>query len=143
MKEFAPELQPTGFVMPKADGSFSFSDSEDGVAVLLLQVWSGNDLLDVIAWQWGRPSPWWMLRRAATYLGHAELERRHLDGKPIRVVGTPQDWLRDGGHAICVLDWSAPLSPLLRGQQVICTTSGLQRRLDAKLRVDTCRRGAA
>ncbi|WP_298196587.1 hypothetical protein [Novosphingobium sp.] len=71
-------------------------------------------VIDLIALYLDQPSAWYWRRGTAWALGGHLLE--HWQGEPLPIVATPLDWLRAGGEAVCLLDWSpkSPAWPLLR-----------------------------
>jgi hypothetical protein len=72
------------------------------------------EIFDLIAVRSSDPARWLWRNGRAWALG-ADLIGR---GAPLRVVPTPFDWLREGGQALCILDWAAPAYcwELLRGE---------------------------
>jgi hypothetical protein len=88
-----------GFYEPDADG--------EAAAILPVCVLNGFSLLDVvdlIAWKTSRPSAWrWRIGQ-----GWALGEHLLDDGLQVLVISTQLDWLKVGGKALCILDWSAP-----------------------------------
>lgn len=90
---------PEGLYEPDPDG--------EAAAILPVCQWNALGLVgvvDLIAWKTGMPSDWrWRV-------GHGWALGDHLldDDLPVPVVATPLDWLKAGGDALCILDWSAP-----------------------------------
>jgi len=141
----APELDAFGYIQPRADGSFDFGEADDGMPALLLPVFDLRDEhIETIAWRWGRAaSPWWLWRKTITYLGELEIERHRLCSprRPIRFVETPADWLTDAGHAVCIVDWAAPIGPLLDEiGEIACATLALERRLRSVVAAEAARK---
>lgn len=70
--------------------------------------------LDLIAFRADRPAHWLWRTGNGWALGGGALE--NWQGEPVVAVATPLDWLRAGGEALCVLDWSddSPVWPKLR-----------------------------
>lgn len=140
-----PEFDGFGAITPHSDGSFSFAEPGDGMPALLLPVFDlRGEHIETIAWRWGRAaSPWWLWRKSISYLGELEIERDRLCSprRPIRFVATPADWLADAGHAICIVDWAAPIGPLLDELgEIVCSTSALERRLRAAVAAEAARK---
>lgn len=132
----APELEPFGYITPREDGTWEPASSGDGLFAMLLPVWSLNDeLLDTVAWGFGEPFKWWRRHGHVTYLGLHEIDRhKSFPEKPLRLVANPSEWLRDGGLAVCILDWSAPLLPLMDELgEVVCEDPEVEKRLREKL----------
>ena len=104
-------------IEPGADGLFNYS--EDGLPACLVAVvdyWrepADAGIFDIVAFASDNLSRWWGRTGAAFALGDHLLEGL----EPVRVVGTPADWLARGGDALCILDWSADSQawPALRG----------------------------
>ena len=146
------ELEPFGWVAPDADGTWQPTVPDDGLYCCKLQVWGArSELLDVVAWEFGHPSPWWLRWGYANFLGLAAIWRAKvpaLNQRVTRLVATPRDWLRDRGESICILNWDAPLLPLLDDLgDVICETPALEAQLRSAIEIETNRhiriRGAA
>lgn len=80
----------------------------DGPLHLILPVWDGADLIDLVAFRSGNPADW----RLRTGLGLAlGLERgceRHDWDDEVTLSLTPLEWLRNGADGLCIVDWDAP-----------------------------------
>jgi hypothetical protein len=89
------------------------TDDADGVECLLLQVFGPHEtLIDVVAWEMGAPTRWWLRYGTAAHLGEAAIALANSERKPVELVGTPREWLSRNGRAVCVLDWSADLATI-------------------------------
>lgn len=62
------------------------------------------EIVDLIAVRSSDPARWLWRDGQGWALGAGLIGR----GAPLRVVPTPFDWLREGGDALCILDWGAP-----------------------------------
>jgi hypothetical protein len=65
-------------------------------------------LCDLIAFRSDKPLAWLGRTGAAWCLGADCLSDYLMDGALVRLRATPLDWLKAGGHGLCVVDWSAP-----------------------------------
>lgn len=141
-------VRPFGWIMPAADGTFQETEEGDGICAKMMPVWGFNgDVLDIVAWPFGATSPWWLRHGAVSWLGLHELWRQGRvppgedlvpfvtpSDRPLRLVPTPADWLRDGGCALCVLRWDVPILPLLEAAGgVVCSTVALEKRVKRKV----------
>jgi hypothetical protein len=120
------------------DGLFELN--ANGADALIMPVtriqpadWCGFDMshlevVDLIALRTAEPDRWWWRVGTGWALG-----TEHLGcDAPLRVVATPLDWIAAGGHALCILDWSAPgwCWDLLRSElQLVLPDNRLRRRL--------------
>jgi hypothetical protein len=128
-----------GWIKPLPSGLFVPSEDGVGVFTKLLDVFEpdSSEPVDTVAWAFGGRSPWWLCNGTASYLGAFHLWRRDNLGRPVRLVPTPADWLADVGQALCILDWSRPVLPLLLAVgAVVPTTPALGRRLAAAVTRD-------
>ena len=88
-----------------------FEPDADGVAVVVQPAMiadpepGDHGIRDLIAWRSSDPSRWWWRDGGGWLLGEHLLEDR---GEPVACVETPLDWLKVGGEALCILDWTAP-----------------------------------
>lgn len=106
------ELQPSAMIEAFADGTWQ--PSETGFEALLLPVSEvGGGVIDVVAWQIGEPSIWWLRRGVASYVGEHELILARRDRRPVRLVATPKEYLALWGYAVCILDWRADVRAIL------------------------------
>jgi hypothetical protein len=86
-------------------------------------------IADLIAWRSSDPSRWWWRMGAGWVLGEHLMEDR---GEPVLCVETALAWLKSGGAALCVLDWSAPpqfWSALRHGPDLRFTCPNLRARV--------------
>lgn len=135
-----PELEPFAYIAASADGTWEPATDEDGTQACLLAVWSDDgQLIDTVAWQFGQPSRWWLRWKNVAYIGEDYIERIiTTNAKSVRFVATPRDWLHDAGEAVCVVDWSRPILPLLdQLPGVVCATPALEKRLREKIAAET------
>jgi hypothetical protein len=85
-----------------------FEHHPEGFEALCLPVHDiDGDAIDIVAWQDGAPARWWLWRGAATVLGERAVWQSGLHGKPVKLVGTPADWIGADPMTACVLDWTA------------------------------------
>jgi hypothetical protein len=92
----------------------SFELDEAGLLAILLPVELDREIkIDTIAWTPDRPRRWFFERHVATHLGDRALRRAQWYQRPIRLVATPTDWLRDPQATTCILDWRANIRAIL------------------------------
>lgn len=92
------------------------------------------DCIDLIAFNSREPDRWTWRVGTAWALGEHLIEE--VD-QSLRLVSTPLGWLRDGGDAACVLDWSdnSPAWRHLRmAEELITDCPDLRNKLVAKIR---------
>ncbi|WP_126174359.1 hypothetical protein [Altericroceibacterium xinjiangense] len=93
------------------------------------------ELVDLIAFRTSSPASW--LWRTGTGWALGEDQLIFPNGDPLLLVSTPLEWLRAGGTAVCLLDWSAS-SPawahLLTSGELLTDTPHLAARIDRALR---------
>jgi hypothetical protein len=82
-------------------------------------------LIDVVAVELTTQSPWWLRRGRAAFLGEDVLEYSLRRGWPVWLTGTPDEWLAMNGFALCVLNWSVDLYPILSRVQLVVERSDL------------------
>jgi hypothetical protein len=105
--------QQTVFGVARASlaGDGLYEPDPDGVPVVIQPVMVAERELgdagisDLIAWRSSDPSRWWWRHGVGWLLGEHLLEDR---GEPVPCVETPLAWLKTGGQAVALLDWSAP-----------------------------------
>lgn len=91
------------------------------------------DCIDLVAFNSREPERWAWRTGIAWALGEQLIEM----GQDIRLVSTPLSWLRLGGEAACILDWSdsSPAWAYLRAaRRLIVEDPILQKRLERRLR---------
>jgi hypothetical protein len=84
-------------------------------------------LVDLVAFRTSAPAIWHWRVGSAWAIGE-ELIVADC-GEPVELVATPLDWLRTGGSAACILDWSeaSPAWAYLRALPEIVVTDDLLR----------------
>jgi hypothetical protein len=125
------------WIEPAADGTFGFSaDPGVGLWARMIPIIEGEEIVDVVAWERGAPSPWWLLRGNVTHLGRHAADLACASGRPLTLTATPERYLDyHAGHALCVVNWSADLRAIFEGvREIRCETPALARRLNAGLR---------
>jgi hypothetical protein len=116
-----------------SDRSFQLDQSGALATLIPIELHDGT-AIDAVAFLAANPRRWWTEKLAATHLGDTELNRAQWYQRPIRLVATPADWLRDP-QTICVLDWwSCDLRALFGDvPKVICASDGQERFLRRRL----------
>lgn len=134
-------IEPFAVILPSAAGTWEPATGGDGLDACLLVARDADDeIVDVVAWELGSPSAWWLRWGEATILGALEVELCRLRERPLRVVPTPKAWLDEAGCALCVLNWDARLLPILDGIELRPSSPALERRLRAKLAQEAAER---
>lgn len=120
-------------------GEGVFQPSPDGFAACVVAVvwpearaFGDAGLFDLVAFRSSNPRKWWLRCGNAFSLGEHLLDRP----EPLRVVGTPADWLAASGDALCILDWSdaSPIWSALRcGPPLSFSDQGLRQQVQAAL----------
>jgi hypothetical protein len=116
-------------------GDRSFQLDETGPVATLLPVELEHGVeIDTVAWLHDRPRPWFFQLHVATRLGDRALRQAQWYQRPVRLVATPADWLRDS-QTVCVLDWwSCDLRGLFGDvPKVICASDAQMRFLLRRL----------
>ena len=93
----------------------------DGPLHLVLPVWDGHDLIDLVAFRSGNPTGWRLRNGHGLALGlERGLERHHWE-EEVELTTTPLDWLRNGADGLCIVDWDAPeLHMLATLPRIVC-----------------------
>ena len=134
------ELHPRpSFVLtkiePRADGTFRPTESGAWAATVGI-----NDrderLCDFCAWFLGDEWHWWLRRGDQCHiLGAHKLAFAADCHKTIKLVSTPEAWVRSRGDGVCLLKWDLDFAPLFEGVgRVECDSSSLERRFIKMLR---------
>jgi hypothetical protein len=120
----------------------SFELDETGTLAVLLPVELDPEIeIDTVAWLPDRPRPWLFERHVATHLGDRALRRAQWYQRPIRLVATPADWLRDPQATTCILDWRANIRAILGDvADIHCWPPDLAKLLDRRLREQVAHR---
>src|SRR5262249_29173467 len=83
-----------------------------------------------VAWEHGKPSPWWTLRGTATVIGEHELRSARWQQRPAQMLATPADFVAAAGAGFCVIDWSADINSLIGDVAAVeCAAPPLAERL--------------
>lgn len=124
------------WIEPASDGSFAFAPAPKvGIWARMLPVFDDDGIIDVVAWERGRPSPWWLYRRNLTVLGDHTIRLAALTGGAVQLTAFPEKYLDYyAGHAACIVDWAADLRGMFEGvREVRCDSPALERRLHETL----------
>lgn len=126
---------PFGIEQIETDDAGRWWPSPEGTTALLLPVIERDETVDIVAFHSSQLTRWWWRIGCGSMLG-ADLLNDGWPIGPLRVVSTPLDWLRVGGDAVCILDWSCPdyeLSPMRDREELVCDSPMLAARLRKRL----------
>ena len=124
------ELRSSALIRGSSDGTWQPAE-EDGFDAMLIPIYTfGNVVHDVVAYEWHRPTVWWLRWGRATFAGEHELILAARDKRPTKLVATPREWLHHSGLALCILDWSADVRAILAQAPngIVCDSEALARR---------------
>ena len=122
-------------VEPRPDGTFV--PSESGQWALTVGIDDSNGrLCDFCAWFLDDEWHWWLRRGDQCHvLGVQELAFAADCRKTIKLLSTPEAWLRARGRGVCVLRWDLDLALLFEGvERVECDSPSLENRFREMLR---------
>lgn len=83
-----------------------YEPSEDGPLNVIVPVFDGGEIIDLIALRPSEPTGWRWRTGDGWALGLDLLE----GDSPIELVANPITWLAKAGAAFCLLDWTLPVS---------------------------------
>jgi hypothetical protein len=132
---YGPEWRGERRVLLHDGGLWSPTEGTDGTLCLVLPVFSGDDLLDVVAWERARPKRLYRLHGIVTHLGAADLAYVRWDATPtIKLADSVASWLLTPPPCCVIVDWTADLRRIFRHIAVIeCPTAELGRYLNWRL----------
>lgn len=114
------------------DGLFQLD--EGGNRALVVPVYEGDELVDLVAFFTSTPEQWSLRLGVGWALGLEESLERYRWGDPLPIHKTPLEWLRAGGDGLCVVDWSSPeVKTLADFASLIVGDEALERRIIAAL----------
>jgi hypothetical protein len=90
------------------DGAGLYVPDEDGAPHLVLPVYEDGVLVDLCAFTTAAPAKWKLRAGQGWALGLFDGFHRHWWHGGAILSSTPIDWLRNGAHGLCVLDWASP-----------------------------------
>lgn len=123
------ELRPSALIRASSDGTWE--PDEAGFDALLMPVTAlGGDIIDTVAWEFGRPAVWWLRRGIATFVGEHEIFLANQRERQVKLVATPKEYLAHWGHAVCILNWTADVKAILGqiNRGIICESAPLAAR---------------
>lgn len=82
-----------------------FEPSEEGKSHIILPVWEGQGVIDLVAFNPADPNRWYRRTGLAPLLNADEISQPRWDSGVIDVWATPLDWLRAGGSGVVILDY--------------------------------------
>lgn len=124
------ELRPSAIIRASTDGTWE--PAEDGFDALLMPVRDlGGEVIDVAAWEFGQPAFWWLRKGIATYCGEHSIYLDNREGRPVKLVATPAEYLKHWGRAMCILNWKADVRAIVGLAQhgIICSSPQLAERV--------------
>lgn len=98
-----------------------FEPSDDGAVHVILPVWEGHGIVDLIAFNPQRPGRWFWRIGQGWCLSPEQIGRPTFDMAPLQVWDTPLSWLQNNCQGVCVLDYDSPEIEQLRLAQSIET----------------------
>ena len=122
-------------IEPRPDGTFL--PSEAGQWAVTVGVDDSNErLCDFCAWFLDDEWHWWLRRGDQCHvLGVQELAFAADCHKTIKLVSTPEAWVRSRGRGVCLLKWDLDLAPLFEGvERVECDSPNLELQFREMLR---------
>lgn len=131
----AEAAEPFAFIRPLANGTYEpYGEGGEvqGIPALQCPVITGDDVLDIVAWQWDEPGIWWLRLDQATWLGDHMFRRGRR--QKLLLVETPADYVANHGECVCVLDWTRVdlIDAFYRGPTVVFASDRLRRRFDQR-----------
>lgn len=107
-----------------------YTPSSSGVPAMIVPVFEGGDLIDLLAFRTAEPEHWWLRKGLGGLLGLWSGWGKHEWADSVRLHATPLEWLQAGGEGLCVVDWDAPeLHRINTFQNVTVATVGLRGQL--------------
>jgi hypothetical protein len=123
-----------GWAKPEADGTYTLN-RETGQAAAIIPVSDGESIVDLVAVSLAT-------RRSRTryglayILGFNEIALARIEGRPVRILRDPLEWLLSGGAGVVVLSWNEEIRhELSDAAGIICRTDDFARTVDTALRV--------
>jgi len=98
-----------------------FEPSDEGTVHVILPVWEGHGIIDLIAFNPQRPGRWLWRIGQGWCLSPEQICRPTFDMAPLQVWDTPLSWLRNNCQGICVLDYDSAQIEQLRLSHAIET----------------------
>ncbi len=138
----AVDIASPAWIMPTPRGLFDvLPEFEPGALdadVFEIEDEAG-EVVDQVAWTPDRPARWWLRTGDGLVLGAPEIARSAECDAPIRLLGTPLEYLDAHAHGrpwcAVILRWDAPLAEILSpARSVIPSTPTLEMRLRRGLR---------
>jgi len=139
------KLPTCGWIVGRSDGTFEGPFAEFGPGLIeadllhcLEPVFDPleevGEVYDIIAWERGKPSPWWTHRGIVTVIGERELRQAVWEQRPARMLATPADYVSAHGAGFVIIDWSADINRIIGEAAAIeCATPALAERLSKML----------
>jgi hypothetical protein len=100
-----PDWQPLDRIEASDDSDFfQYAEGELGRLAWTFPILdAGNAVIDMVAWEHKRPCKWWRFTgQALTTSLFVWNDAVHWD-EPLRLVATPEEWVRDPWHTACLL----------------------------------------
>ena len=101
---------------------------------------SAGELIDLVAWADRDPNRWYLRRGEAVILGAGIFREARWTGGPIKLFGTPSDWLAARGEGVVILAWDIDPRSLFEDiEEIDCAAPGLKEKLAERLACATFR----
>ncbi|WP_139139123.1 hypothetical protein [Sphingobium phenoxybenzoativorans] len=84
-----------------------FEPSDEGEIHVVLAVWEGNGIVDLVAFKPTNPTRWYWRVGQGWCLSPEQICRPTFDMAPLQIWDTPLSWLQNGCRGICILDYEA------------------------------------
>ncbi len=108
-----------GLAKIRPDGQ-NYVPDDDGLEAVIVPVFDGGVVVDLVAFQPAQPELWWVRRGETPFLGSDALERLWLN-EPLRLHRDPLGWLRGGAqpNAAVVLSWKAAATQIFAVPSIV------------------------
>ena len=125
---------PFGIASISDAGGGQYVPDPNGGRALVVPVYDGDELVDLVAFHTITPERWLLRHGAGWALGLEGSVERYRWGDPLPMHKTPLDWLKAGCDGLCVIDWEAPeVRTLTDFPRLLIRDEALKRRTIAAL----------
>jgi hypothetical protein len=119
-----PDWQPLDRIEARDDSDFfEYAEGELGRLAWTFPIFDAvSAVIDIVAWELTKPRKWWLHTGAALATSPYVFQDAVNWGEPLRLVATPEEWVRDPKRTACLLQpTKIDLRDLLSGHRVICS----------------------